>query len=954
MPAASMPIDRDPTPALLQLVRDLADQLRPGNEVAQTLGLDHSLERDYGLDSLARAELLTRIERDLGVSLDPALLSQAETPHDLLRAMVAAPATASRPCTPEPARDDSRIDYPPATLATLVDVLDWHAERQGERLLVTIEAQHEAATQLSYARLRIDALAVAAGLLERGCGAGDAVAVMLPTGSEFFAAFYGALYAGCVPVPLYPPARLAQLEDHLQRNVGILRNAEARLLLTVPQARPFAQLLRACCDTLQGVATLSDLAVSHAAVARPAIDAASTAFIQYTSGSTGHPKGVVISHANLLANVRAMWRAARVSSADTFVSWLPLYHDMGLIGACIGSLVVGYRLVLMSPLEFLAKPSRWLWAIHRHRATLSAAPNFAYELCAARVPDTELDGLDLGSWRLAFNGAEPVSSDTLERFASRFARYGFRREAMFTVFGLAEGVLGVTFPPLDRGPLIDSVDRAALLRDGVAKPARADDPNALRVVSCGVPLPGHEVRVVDAAAHELAERAQGRVQFRGPSATHGYHRNPAANAALFAGDWLNTGDLGYFAAGELFLTGREKDLIIRRGVNIHPAELEAAVANLPGVRKGGVAVFAAADRHSGSERLVVLAETRVTDVGERQRIVAAITRLAVERIGIPPDDVVLAPPRSVLKTSSGKIRRATARELYEQHALGRTQRAPWWQLTRLVARAAAAQAWRAARGGVHVAWASWAWVVFVAAAAGAWLTTMLLPGVALRRRAARAWARGALALSGIQVRVEGLEHLPEHPPHSLQKASAVLVVANHASYADSILLTAVLPPRFGYAAMRELAGAALLGAPLRRLGAVFVERADAAGGVEDTGVLEAHARAGEPLVIFPEGTFRRAPGLLPFKLGAFVVAAHTGAPIIPVTLAGTRSLLRDGEWLPHRCEIVVTVGAPIVSSEHDWDAALALRAAARSAILASVAEPDAEIAPHAAGTLAGV
>ncbi len=361
-----------------------------------------------------------------------------------------------------------------------------------------------------------------------------------------------------------------------------------------------------------------------------------------------------------------------------------------------------------------------------------------------------------------------------------------------------------------------------------------------------------------------------------------------------------------------------------------------------------MAVFAAADAGNGSERLVVLAETRATDTAERQRIVAAITRLAVDRIGMPPDDVVLAPPRSVLKTSSGKIRRATARELYEQRALASTQRAPWWQLTRLVARAAGAQAWRGAWGVVHLAWALWAGSVFLIAGAGAWLTTMLLPGVERRRRAARAWARGALALSGIHVRVEGLEHLPE----CLAKSNAAVIVANHASYADSILLTAVLPPRFGYAAMRELASAALLGAPLRRLGAVFVERADAAGGVEDTGVLEAHARAGEPLVIFPEGTFRRAPGLLPFKLGAFVVAAHTGAPIIPVALAGTRSLLRCGEWLPRRCEIVITIGAPIVSTEHNWNAALALRAAARSAILASVAEPDAEIAPHAAGALA--
>ena len=935
--------DRDLTSALLQLVRDLADQVHAGNDFAQSLGIDHSLERDYGLDSLARVELATRIESELGVSLDEALLSQAETPHDLLRAIAAAPAPASTAPHPRLMHDDSRIEYPPASLGTVIDVLDWHADRHGDRLLITIESERGATTHLSYARLRIDALAVAAGLVERGYGGGDAVAVMLPTGSEFFAAFYGALYAGCVPVPLYPPARLTQLEDHLQRSAEILRNAEARLLITVNQAKPLAHLLRARCEALQAVATVPDLAVSGARVARPAISADSTAFLQYTSGSTGNPKGVVLSHANLLANLRVMWGASRISSADTFVSWLPLYHDMGLIGACIGSLFVGYRLVLMSPLEFLSKPSRWLWAIHDHRATVSAAPNFAYELCVNKLADADLDGLDLSSWRLAFNGAEPVSTDTIERFVSRFARYGFRRESMFTVYGLAEGVLGVTFPPVERGPVIDSVDRAALMRDGFAKPARANDPNALRFVSCGVPLPGHEVRVVD-GAHELAERAQGRVQFRGPSATRGYYKNPSANADLFADDWLNTGDLGYFAAGELYLTGREKDLIVRRGVNIHPAELEEAVANLPGVRKGGVAVFPATDRRTGSERLVVLAETRVTDAGERKELIAAITRLAADRIGMPPDDVVLAPPRSVLKTSSGKIRRTMSRELYEQGALARTQRAPWWQVTRLVASAAAAQAWRGAWGAVHIAWAFWAWLVFLIGSAGAWLTTMILPGVELRRRAARAWARFAIKLSGIHVRVDGLERLP--------RASAAVVVANHASYADSILLTAALPPRFGYAVKRELATAALLAAPLRRLGAVFIERADAAGGVEDTGVLEAHARAGEPLVMFPEGTIRRAPGLLPFKLGAFVVAAHTGAPIIPVALVGTRSLLRAGEWLPRRCEIVITIGTPIVSSEHDWDAALALRDAARSAILARVSEPDAEIRPHAAGAFA--
>jgi 1-acyl-sn-glycerol-3-phosphate acyltransferase len=943
--AGEQRITPDLAPRLVHLVRDLADELRPGTEFAKGLGLDHSLERDYGLDSLSRVELLIRIERELGVAVGEAALSETETPRDLLRVMMAAPAEGLNLAAPEAAGDVSELQYPPDSVATVIEALEWHAQRHADRLLIALLSDRGSTTHLTYGRLRIDALAVAAGLAEKGYGVGDAVAIMLPTSSEFFAAFYGALYAGCVPVPLYPPARRSQLEDHLQRIAGILQNAQARLLITVGQAKPLAHLLRARCLALRTVATVADLAVPGGQLARPAVTSDATAFLQYTSGSTGNPKGVVLSHANLLANVRAMWRASRVSSADTFLSWLPLYHDMGLIGACIGSLYVGYRLALMSPLEFLAKPSRWLWGIHRHRATVSAAPNFAYELCLNKLSDAELEGLDLSCWRLAFNGAEPVSADTVERFSARFARYGLRREALFTVYGLAEGALGVTFPPLGRGPAIDRVNRAALTRDAVARPAAVDDMHPLRVVSCGLPLPGHEVRVVNTAGHELPERTQGRIQFRGPSATRGYYKNPSADAALFDGDWLNTGDVGYVAAGELYLTGREKDVIVRGGANIHPAELEAAVANLPGVRKGGVAVFPATDPRTGTERIVVLAEVGLKDAEERRRIAAAITRLAVDRIGMPPDDVVLAPPRSVLKTSSGKIRRITCRQLYEQGALDRTQRSPWWQLARLVADAAVAQARRAVLQLVHIAWACWALLVVLIAGAGAWLTTMMLPGVARRRRAARAWARWAVAMSSVRVRIEGLERLPASGP--------IVVVANHASYADSILLTAALPPRFGFAAKRELAGSALLGSALRRLGTVFVERFDTAGSVEDTGALEARARAGDPLVVFPEGSFRRAPGLLPFKLGAFVVAAHTGAPIIPVALTGTRSLLRAGEWLPRRSEIVIVIGEPITPAEHDWSAVLALRDAARRAILARVFEPDADIGPEPAGAFAG-
>ena len=777
-------------PRLLTTVRSVADELRPQAGLAASLGMDHSLERDYGLDSLARVELNARIDHDLGVSLGEAALTEAETPRDLLRFITQTQPRGGKPADPTdpadsadrarqafvapgtPTNDHLAEPYPPDSLQTLLDVFEWHLQRQPERVLITLYEEADSSVDLSYVDLHRDAVALASGLQALGIGKGDKVAIMLPTGREFFAAFLGALFAGGVPVPLYPPARPSQLEDHLNRIARILLNAQARVLVTVERAKPLAHLLRAQVEALRSVVTVADLSLAHAAppsapaapppspFARPALAASDVAFLQYTSGSTGDPKGVILTHANLLANLRAMWRASKISSADTFVSWLPLYHDMGLIGACLGALMIGFRVVLMSPLAFLARPARWLETIHKHRGTVSAAPNFAYELCLNKLVDADLDRLDLSCWRLAFNGAEPVSPDTLERFAARFARCGFAREALTPVYGLAENSLGLGFPPVGRGPLIDTIDRAALAHDGVARPARPNDAQPLRIVSCGLPLPGHELRVIGAGGRELPEREQGQVQFRGPSSTQGYLNNPAANQSLFDGDWLNTGDLGYMAAGELFLSGREKDIIIRGGLNIHPQELESAVANIAGIRKGGVAVFAASDLRSGTERLVVLAETRVSEPEPRRQLIQAITALSATLLGAPADDVVLAAPRTVLKTSSGKTRRAACRELYEQGRLGETQRAPWQQWLALAGRAAAARARRAGRSAGRWAWGLWAWGVFCSLSAVAWCAVMLLPGVASRRRAAWTLARAAIRLIGLPLRVEGLDRLP--------------------------------------------------------------------------------------------------------------------------------------------------------------------------------------------------
>ena len=528
-----------------------------------------------------------------------------------------------------------------------------------------------------------------AGLVARGVEAGESVALMLPTSRAYFATFFGILLAGAVPVPIYPPARPAQLEDHLRRQSLILENAQAVMLVTVPEALRIAKLLRSSVESLRAVVSASELPAVSPDEARAVLHADDLALLQYTSGSTGSPKGVMLTHANLLANIRAMGEAAAVVSTDVFVSWLPLYHDMGLIGAWLGSLYHGIPLVVMSPMSFLARPDRWLRTISDVHGTLSAAPNFGYELCLTKIDDARLEGLDLSSWRLAFNGAEPVRPETIERFAARFAPYGLRREAIAPVYGLAEASVGLAFPPVGRPPVIDLVAREPLLRSGRARPADSDDPNPLRLVACGRAIPRHEIRVVDTTGDQLGERQEGCIEFRGPSATSGYFRNPDATRRLLHHGWLDTGDLGYVAGGDLFVTGRVKDLVIRAGRNLHPDELEGAVGDLAGVRRGRVAVFGVTDRERATERLIVLAETRESDRAARAALRDRIVGVTIDLLGTPPDDVVLARPGAVLKTSSGKIRRAASRDAYEHGELDGTRGPPWLQLLRFAGSSAA-------------------------------------------------------------------------------------------------------------------------------------------------------------------------------------------------------------------------------------------------------------------------
>jgi 1-acyl-sn-glycerol-3-phosphate acyltransferase len=942
------PANADAAEQLLGVVADLRRELRGGQARRPTL--DDDLERELGIDSLARMELMLRLEQSFAVRLPEAQVQAAQTPRDLLRALAGAQPTTATSAATEPIADAAapparprEATAGPVDAQTLNDVLAWRAQQQPDSTHITLlhgDEDSETTTILTHHQLFERAQTVAAALRAHGVQPRETVALMLPTGLAFFEAFAGILLAGGIPIPIYPPLRASQVEDHLRRQARILENGQAVLLITDPRVLPAARVLRAGSPVLRGVVTADELvAAREQPVPLPApLPAAAPrhediAFLQYTSGSTGQPKGVVMTHANLLANIRAMAHAIDAGSNDVFASWLPLYHDMGLIGAWMGSLYVGMPLVLMPPQSFLARPSRWLWAIHRYRATLSAAPNFAYEILANRVPDTELRGLDLSCWRMAFNGAEPVRASTVQRFAQRFAAHGFDARAVAPVYGLAECGLGLAFPPPRRGVRIDAIARNALHDTGRAEPVAAGAPNATPIVSCGAPLPGHQLRAVDALGHEVPERTEGRLQFRGPSATSGYFRNADATAELFDGDWLNTGDVGYLFEGEVYLTSRVKDLIIRGGHNIHPYDLEEAIGNLPGARRGCVAVFGANDPASGTERIVVLAETREQDAPAKEALRARIAELAIALLGAPADDIVLAPPHVVLKTSSGKIRRAACRELYEQGALqAPRQRTVAMQLARLWAGALRARLRIAAGAVVDALYAAYAWSVFALAACAAVLVVAWLPGLHRRQRGARALARAVLRLSGLPVAVEGAEHLAGSAPR--------VAVANHASYIDWLLLMALLPPAFRFVAKRELRENAFTRVLLQRVGTRFVARDDSHQGVEDAKTLVQAAQQGESLVFFPEGTLGRAPGLRDFHLGAFVVSAESGLPVLPLALRGTRSVLRDGSWWLRRQAVRVQVHAPVAPAGAQWADAVALRDAARRLVASGCGEPD--------------
>lgn len=501
-----------------------------------------------------------------------------------------------------------------------------------------------------------------------GLKKGDRVAFIVPEPEDFVLTFLGAMAAGIVPVPMYPPLSFGKLDAYIEASGRIIEASKARVLLTDGRVQNILWSLVDAVPCLERIETV-DTFRQPASSLPELIDLThnDVAFLQFTSGSTSHPKGVVVTHGSLLANLDGIMNVGlKIDDTDRAVSWLPLYHDMGLIGFMLAPAWYGVPTTYLPPTTFVKHPGRWMETMSRDKATISFAPNFAYALATRRTKPEKVAQLQLGQVKVLGCGAEPNHPDTLQSFVEHFAPAGLKPQALLPCYGMAEATLAMTFVGLDEPLKVDRVDAETYQAQKIAQPA-SQDSTVLEFVSCGKPFPGHDVLVVNDQMEILPERHVGEIVFRGPSVTPGYFEAPEKTAESFKEFGLFTGDLGYFSDGELYVTGRKKDVIILNGRNYDPQSIEWVVQDIDGIRKGNVVAFSVPS--SRSEELVVVAEIRPGS--DQEFLKKEITRIVRDALGLAPAEIALVGAGQLPKTSSGKLQRAKTREQFLNHELGK-------------------------------------------------------------------------------------------------------------------------------------------------------------------------------------------------------------------------------------------------------------------------------------------
>ncbi len=511
----------------------------------------------------------------------------------------------------------------------------------------------------TYAELMEQARRVANGLRKRGVQPGDAVILVMTNPQAAILAILGCMMLGCPPTPVYPPLKLQAVPGFLRFIKHVAERSEATMIIAEGQPYSFLGSIPHQTRTVRNVLKFETLIADGNNDRFQHIENP-VAFLQFTSGSTSDPKGVVVSHRGLAANLWMIRQASHMSESSCVVTWLPVYHDMGLIGTVLNAITLPCDLVVLPPILFLKKPRLWLELITQHRGTHTAAPNFAFGICARRIAD--VSGLNLSSMTTFICGAEPVLPATMEKFVEHFQLAALHPGSLVPAYGLAEATLAVTFTPFLRGLKSDRVDLATLSESRFARQVNEQDSHSVGIASCGEPMPGLSVRVATEEGLPLSDRKVGEVQVSGPSVTPGYigDENATRNSKTSDG-WLKTGDLGYFVNGELYVCGRSKDLIIIRGKNFHAHDLESIASEVPGIRTGNVVAFSSAKQDG--ETLVVIAETRKGSNSEPLK--RNVRNHLSESIGISPDEVVIVPAGTLPKTSSGKLKRLEAKRLFE-------------------------------------------------------------------------------------------------------------------------------------------------------------------------------------------------------------------------------------------------------------------------------------------------
>jgi fatty-acyl-CoA synthase len=892
---------------------------------ADKLNIKTDLGREAGVDSLGRVELFHRIELAFGILLPQELMIQGKCLNDFVICII-------------DAKPQKSIEFDAGLLTTQNQLADHNkttitggfldvAEKYPDKTQVYLYIDSKL-TSITYRDLLTNSLKVLSYLQCEGIQKGDTVAIMLPTCAEFFYTFLGVQLAGAIPVPIYPPLRPEMIEEYALREAKILENANVRILVTFSRAKKLSNMLGILIKSLKKVVNAKDI-LKHSGQGKIlSVTADDYALIQYTSGSTSLPKGVLLSHYNLVSNIHAIKDAISFNSTDIGVSWLPLYHDMGLIGSWLNSLYHGVPIVIMSPLDFLVRPESWLWAIHNFRGTLSAAPNFAYELCIKKIPDERLEGLDLSSWRLSFNGAEAVRPQTLRDFTEKFAKYGLSENSMCPVYGLAENSVSLTVPTLGEKFKSDIIKKSSFETKQIAQPAALNEPHH-EFVSCGKVINNHKMRVVNETGEKVNDRVIGSFQFTGPSQMIGYFNNEeATNNCTTSDGWIDSGDLAYIVNDEVYIVGRKKDLIIKAGRNFYPEEIEDIVSHIRGVRKGCIVAFGVLEESLGTERMIIIAESRVNNSQHKKTIEDEILKKVTIALGIAPDEVIIVAPKSVPKTSSGKLQRAKCKLLYQNNKLGKKRLPLVFQLSKIWLRTFGVRLNTLSKKLLSFIYTVYANINILLLILILFLSCLILPKKLNIRFAKKIVKAGfKLIFCNIKVDSNNIHH-------------DGIIIANHQSYIDAVVLFTILPSDTRFIGKNALSKIPLLSYIFNKLGVIFVERDNAQQSLDDLdSIKEVLKNNNQRVMIFPEGTFTEKKGLIPFKLGAFNLAANTNTKITPIAIKNTRDILASHKWLMWPGIITINYLDSLSPIDDSWDSIVAIEKQARQALSNELNEP---------------